>query len=104
MKNIYFFIFLVALSLVLTASASAHKITVFAWVEGDMVYVESKFSGGKRVRGGDVIVSDSSETQQFVTGKTNDEGEFSFKIPKQTALKVVVMAGMGNPGRMDNSL
>ena len=28
--------------------ALAHNVTVFAWVEGDTVHVESKFSGGRR--------------------------------------------------------
>ena len=29
-------------------AALAHKIIIFAWVEGDTVFTESKFSGGKR--------------------------------------------------------
>ncbi|QTA86844.1 hypothetical protein [Desulfonema magnum] len=97
-KKMYLFIFFMAVLLLFTVSASAHKVTVFAWVEGDMVYVESKFSGGKKVRGGEVIVSDPSETRQFIKGKTNNQGEFSFKIPDNRALKIVVMAGMGHRG------
>ncbi|MDM8522547.1 hypothetical protein QUF80_04175 [Desulfococcaceae bacterium HSG8] len=83
--------------LLLPHTADAHKITVFAWTEGDMVHVESKFSGGKKVRGGEVIVYDSDENQ-VITGKTDDQGEFSFKIVKKTAMKIVVIAGMGHQG------
>jgi len=77
--------------------AIAHKVTVFAWVDGDTVFVESKFAGGRKVKEGDVVVSDS-DGNQLLTGKTNDEGEFSFKIPKKTALTITLVAGMGHQG------
>ena len=40
--------FAAALLLLLAAQPLAHNVTVFAWVEGDTVHVESKFSGGRR--------------------------------------------------------
>ncbi len=83
--------------LLLTGSAEAHRITVFAWTEGDTVYVQSKFSGGKRVRGGEVVVADL-QGKEILTGKTDDQGEFSFKVPERATLKIVVMAGMGHRG------
>ena len=36
-------------------SASAHRVNVFAWVDGDTIHVESKFSGGKKVKTGKVV-------------------------------------------------
>lgn len=80
-----------------TGLAWAHKINVFAWVEGDAVFIESKFSGGKRVKGGMITVSDL-RGNQLLSGKTNNRGEFSFKIPKKTTLKIVLVAGMGHRG------
>jgi len=80
-----------------TGPAMAHRVTIFAWVEGDKIFTESKFSGGKRVNQGDVIVYDS-EGNQLLKGKTDDKGEFSFEIPKKTSLKIVLMAGMGHRG------
>ena len=77
--------------------ALAHKVTIFAWVEGNRVFTESKFSGGKRVHQGDVIVYDS-DGNQLLKGKTDDKGEFSFGVPKKTSLKIVLMAGMGHRG------
>ena len=82
---------------VLAGHAMAHRCTIFAWVEGDRVFTESKFSGGKRVNQGDVIVYDS-EGNQLLKGKTDDKGEFSFEVPKKTSLKIVLMAGMGHGG------
>ncbi|MDL1968703.1 MAG: hypothetical protein LWW97_09205 [Deltaproteobacteria bacterium] len=75
--------------------AFAHKVSIFAWVEGDTVYTQSKFSGGKRAKNSSVIVFDS-DGNKLLEGKTDNNGEFSFKIPKQTALKVVLKASMGH--------
>jgi nickel transport protein len=76
-------------------SALAHGVYVFAWVEGDTVYVESKFSGGRKVNSGKIIVTDS-QGAELLTGTTNEQGEFSFKIPKKTELKIVLLAGAGH--------
>jgi len=75
--------------------AFAHKVTIFAWVEGDTVYTRSKLSKGKRVKNSSVIVFDS-DGNKLLEGKTDEKGEFSFKIPKKTALKVVLKASMGH--------
>ena len=80
-----------------TVPAMAHRSIIFAWVEGDRVFTESKFSGGKLVKGGEVIVYDL-EGKQLLKGKTDDKGEFSFEIPKKTSLKIVLMAGTGHRG------
>ena len=82
-------------SFLVTGNGLAHRVNVFAWAEGDIVYVESKFSGGKKVMGGDIIVSDSSGVV-LLTGRTNDQGEFSFKRPQPTELKIILQAGMGH--------
>jgi nickel transport protein len=75
--------------------AFAHKVSIFAWVEGDTVYTRSKFSGGKRVKNASVILFDL-DGNKLLEGKTDDNGEFSFKITKQSALKVVLKASMGH--------
>lgn len=87
-------IILIALFLWLNDS-NAHRVNLFAWVEGDTVYVESKFSSSKRVNKGKIIVTDSAGTQ-LLTGTTNKNGEFSFKVPKKTELKIVLVAGTGH--------
>jgi len=75
--------------------ASAHRVNVFAWVEGDTVYVESKFPGGKKVRAGRILVTDM-QGNELLSGLTNDAGEFSFKVPKRSDLKIVLIAGQGH--------
>jgi len=94
-KNPKLFWGLLAGMLLLAQNAFAHRVTVFAWVEGDTVFVESKFPGGRKVSGGKIIVTDSKGVE-LLTGKTDDQGEFSFKIPQKTELKIILEAGMGH--------
>ena len=81
--------------LMLTASALAHKVNVFAWAEGDTVFTESKFSGGKVVKGGKIMVLDA-DGNLLLEGTTDDSGAFSFKAPKIADLTVVLEAGTGH--------
>lgn len=86
----------VALWLVLcNVPAWAHKVTIFAWVEGDTVYTQSKFSGGRRAKNSTVVVYDK-EGNQLLEGKTDEKGEFSFKVPKKTDLMIALKASMGH--------
>lgn len=73
----------------------AHKVYIFSWIVGDTVYTESYFSGKRKVRGGLIKVFDPSG-KQLLEGKTNEKGEFSFKIPKKTDLRIVLEATMGH--------
>ena len=75
--------------------ALAHKVTIFAWVEGDTVFTESKFSGGKKAVNAPVEIYDK-DGKKLLEGKTDNKGEFSFKIPKITDLRVVLIAAMGH--------
>ena len=84
-------------TLLVFSHAQAHKINVFAWIEGDTVYVESKFSGGRKPVAASVEVYDTQDNL-LLEGKTDDQGTFSFKVPRKTAMKVVLLAGMGHRG------
>lgn len=94
-KDIKILFYFLMGSLLLTQYAFAHRVNVFAWAEGDTVFVESKFAAGRKVNGGKIIVVDSKGVE-LLTGKTNAEGEFSFKIPQKTDLKIILEAGMGH--------
>jgi nickel transport protein len=82
-------------SLLAAHAAFAHRVSVFAWVDGNKIYLESKFAGGRPVKSGKVVVTDPQGVE-LLTGVTNDEGEFSFKIPQRTDLKIVLIAGQGH--------
>jgi nickel transport protein len=96
--NFKFFPHLILVVLWLCASAGsafAHKAIIFAWVEGDTVFTQSKFSRGRKAIDSIVVVYDT-EGNQLLDGKTDKNGEFSFKVPKKSALKVVLKASMGH--------
>ena len=89
---------LVAALMLLTAGAAlAHRVNVFAWVEGETVFVECKYPDGTKVHEGVIRVLDSAG-KELLSGKTNDKGEFSFKVPKLDDLTIVLEAGMGHRG------
>lgn len=73
----------------------AHKVNVFAWVEGDTVFVEGYFPGGKKSQNSLVEVFNPAGTK-LLEGRTNKKGEFSFKVPERTDLKIVLTASMGH--------
>ena len=96
MKRLFVGILLISvLILIGNSSAQAHKVTIFAWAEGGQIHTESKFSGGKRVKGGTVTVLDL-EGNQLLEGQTDANGEFSFHTPAANGLILVLKAGMGH--------
>ena len=96
LAKLTFFLFLVVWLLwVATASVYAHRVNLFAWVEGNKVFVESKFSSTRSVKKGKIVVTDP-DGNELVTGTTDENGEFSFEIPKKTELKIVLIAGTGH--------
>ncbi|RZB29591.1 MAG: nickel transport protein [Desulfobacteraceae bacterium Eth-SRB1] len=96
-KVIAFFL-LTVLYLTMTAPwVLAHKVLLTAYVEGDTVFVEGGFSDGTSCKNAGIEVFDPSG-KKLLEGKTNENGEFSFKPPQKTDLKLVLNAGMGHRG------
>ncbi|MGA1867127.1 MAG: hypothetical protein ACMUJM_01130 [bacterium] len=73
----------------------AHKVNIFAYVEGQKVMTESYFNDGRKCQGAQILVFDK-EGNQLLEGKANNEGEFSFVPPLKTDLKIVLEASMGH--------
>ncbi|NWH05265.1 hypothetical protein [Desulfobacter latus] len=76
-------------------NALAHRVTVFAWVEGNTVLGEGKFSGGKKAQNAEIIVRDV-KGKELLRTRTNKKGEFSFPIPAKTGMRIELIAGMGH--------
>jgi nickel transport protein len=97
MKKIIFFSFLITSWLFFfIMPVYAHKITTFAYVEDGVVHTETYFSGGSKAKNAKVEVYDVKTGKLLLTGKTNKQGEFEFKPPLITDLKIVVEAEMGH--------
>jgi nickel transport protein len=89
---------LIFTSLCLLAGPSrvvAHKVYLFAWVEGDMVYTDSYFPNKKKIIRGKIEVFDP-DGKKLLEGQTDEKGAFSFKIPQETDLRIVLEATMGH--------
>jgi nickel transport protein len=80
----------------LPTSAFSHKLSVFAWVEGDRVYVEGKLGGGKRPKRGKVLVY-NGKNRLLLQTKIREDGTASFPLPDwQTGLKIIMDIGDGH--------
>jgi nickel transport protein len=73
----------------------AHKINVYAWLEGNTVFVEAHFGHGKKAQSAVVEVFNTAGAK-LLEGKTDKNGGFSFKIPEVTDLRIVVRDRMGH--------
>ena len=78
-----------------TRDAYAHKVNMFAYVDGTDIYLEGYFSDGHKARNSTVTVYDANETE-LLKGTTNEDGQFSFPIPKIADLRIVLNAGLGH--------
>ena len=88
-------IFLILVIVVPTSYALAHRVVLFAYTEGNVVFTESYFSDGKRCRDSRIEVFDRFGNK-LLEGKTDNKGQFSFKPPKRTDLKIILTASMGH--------
>jgi len=96
-------ILLILIICAFTTPALAHRVLVFAFAEGDTIHTESKFIPDTPVRQGKILVMDKKTDQVLLTGQTDDQGKFAFKIPAAAAaqkldLLIVVEASMGHRG------
>jgi nickel transport protein len=75
----------------------AHKVIIFAWVENGMIFSESHFVSKKRAKNCKITVVD--EKGKIVQqGKTDENGNYSFKIPENITSDLVLKldAGQGH--------
>jgi nickel transport protein len=81
--------------LFLPSPALAHKVTVFAYVEGDTVVTDSYFNDGRKCRDSIIEVFDE-KGNKLIEGKTDTDGRFSFRAPGRTDLVIRLTASMGH--------
>ena len=86
---------LVLMVLLTGSPALAHRVSIFAWVQGDTVHTQSKFMGGKRPDQALIEVFDEAGNL-LLKGKTDAQGLFSFQAPQISDLQIVLTAGMGH--------
>lgn len=93
---------LLCLGLFLAASpALAHRVNIFAFVDGDAVMVECGYNRSQKVRQGTVEVFDAESGEKLLQGLTDDKGVFRFPLSNGMlraghALRVRIIAGEGH--------
>ena len=94
-------VFLILIICAFTPPALAHRVVIFAYTEGDTVHTESKFMPNTPVNQGKITVLDAKSDKLLLTGQTDEQGKFSFRMPPEAAtqkldLKIVIDAAMGH--------
>lgn len=92
---------LLALLLLAPATAFAHKVNIFAYVDGKNIVADCFFSKNDRVHQGAVTITDATTGAVLGTGTTDDKGSFVVPVPKQAiasghSLKLLLKAGEGH--------
>jgi nickel transport protein len=95
-----FLTWILALFLSLPQMSDAHKINVFAWLEGDQVHVDAYFTKSSKVLYAPVKVLDV-RGNLLLSGSTNEQGQWGFYLKDLSqlppdGLNVVVEEGSGH--------
>lgn len=98
---LYIFMFgMLVLAGSIPTTAEAHRVNVFAWLEGDRVVVECAFSRSQPVNKGQVTVYDNVTNRELLQGRTDAAGHFSFRVPDVVrdghGLRIEINAGQGH--------
>lgn len=80
-----------------TTYASAHAAIVWAYAEGDTIFVEAFFANGTKIQDTKVLVYDENK-KMLTEGRTDKEGKFNYKAVTKETQTVVVVAGESHMG------
>lgn len=80
---------------VLSGQVYAHKLNVFAFVEGDAVNVEGYFSDGILAKNAKVTVTDI-EGNLIDEGRADTQGQYQFQATNNADLLIKIDAGLGH--------
>ena len=80
--------------------AMAHRLTIFAWMEGETLISESTFGRGGKLKGGSVELRDAETGKLLLTGVTDAEGVFRCTLPEsiRTSGHDVLIVALGGEG------
>lgn len=94
------FSFALALIFFLPQEGQAHRLNIYAWLEGNQIVVESNFGKDHPARNAQIRIVDSDTGQVLMEGRTSANGIYTFPVPKVVqdghGLKVEVNAGQGH--------
>ncbi len=92
---------MLALILALPGAALAHKVTVFAFVDGPNIVVDAFYSKSNKVNQGKIIVLNAATGEEYLRATTDEAGALSFPVPAKAVatradLRIRLVAGEGH--------
>lgn len=83
------------------AAALAHKVTVFAYVDGPNIVVDAFYSKSNKVNKGTITVKDAASGEEYSRALTDEAGALTLPIPAKAVaaradLRVTLVAGEGH--------
>ena len=93
-------------ALLLPCAALAHRVNIFAWVEGGDILVECGFKRSNPARNSEIAVFDAIDGRTLLTTRTDDDGRCRFPIPiaaREHGLRIRVNAGEGHQNEWNMS-
>ncbi|UZJ36530.1 MULTISPECIES: hypothetical protein [unclassified Prosthecochloris] len=90
------FFFFLAIFLLTSPNALAHKVNLFCWYEGTELHGEGYFSGGNPAQNSSIRVYDLENGNLLASCVTSRKGTFTISLEKKVPIKVVLDAGQGH--------
>ncbi len=89
------------LALFAAAPALAHKVTLFAYVEGGDIVADAFYSRSNKVRQGKIAVADAASGEKLLEIATDEAGTARFPVPEKALkarrdLRLTLIAGEGH--------
>ncbi len=101
MRRRPFVLAVLAAFLSLAGEGKAHRVNVFAFVDGDAIQVECGFSGSRNVKNGRLEITDRETGETIAEGTTDEAGRFRFRpsdafLATGHGLNIRLFAGAGH--------
>lgn len=94
---------LLVAAIFLPLPAQAHKLSIFAWPEGNEIHGEVKFSGDRQAKNVAITVQNAADSTVLAETVCDEQGEFHVALPEQVLklhpdLLLVANGGEGHRG------
>lgn len=101
MKCLSFCIITIAAFMAFSEDALAHRVNVFAFVDGDEIQVECSFSRSQKVKNGKLVVTDTETGATLFKATTDEQGLYRFRptdafLQSGHGLNIRLLAGEGH--------
>jgi nickel transport protein len=92
---------LLALFLLSATAAWAHKVSVFAYVDGQNLVIDAFYSKSNKVRQGKISVQNAASGEVYLAATTDENGALSVPVPPRAIaakadLRILLVAGEGH--------